>query len=48
MLRRETPSGVRRIRERGEAEEAMEALLEAPVLDAGAGEAKGVEEVGQH
>jgi len=31
----------------GETQEALEALLEAPVLDAGAGEAKGVEEVGQ-
>jgi hypothetical protein len=30
-----------------EAEEAMEAFLEAPVLDAGAGEAKGVEEIGE-
>jgi hypothetical protein len=29
----------------GEAEEAMEVLLESPVLDAGAGEAKGIEEV---
>ncbi|HZF14241.1 MAG TPA: hypothetical protein VFE33_36065 [Thermoanaerobaculia bacterium] len=31
----------------GEAQEAPEALLEAPVLDAGAGEAEGLEEVGQ-
>jgi hypothetical protein len=47
MLRRELPAGVRRSRVSEKLKSRRRRSLEAPVLDAGAGEAESLEEVGQ-